>query len=256
MFGALVVSWALLGQVAPIEEAPHEARPALTFEEARPAAIEWMLSRRIMFDALTPRQIDRLRARYAQLTPSELRTLVMVYERTYGMEPPPEATLPPPEDDALAAREWLLAYRIVTDRLTVQQAARFAGELAAARPDQLQIMRSAYSELEELARAGDRRALGYRYDTAHPIPPSVDEEEQRRRRFAAERMAFEMQRREAALNNAAMFRGADDLTLQLMQHRGPQVHAMVEQLRWLRAFSDLNYGQNLYRNFASDRWWW
>src|SRR5690349_17220246 len=86
---------------------------------------EWLLAQRIVHEKLNREQADSLQTRFAALNPAQINVLVMVYEQRFGVTCPYGRTAGVGGDATQALREWMVAYRIVRDHLTVEQAKAF-----------------------------------------------------------------------------------------------------------------------------------
>jgi hypothetical protein len=159
-------------------------------------AREWLLAQRIARDNLSPEQSEALGKKYAELSSPQLRVLVQVFERTYGIKAPFNESLGEVVDPTEQAKEWLVAYRIVSERLTVEEAKQFAEELDQMSASQLRVLVMAYREKRSQAREQAK------VETSDDM--SQHQRDAQAKMLAAEqRMQAEELRRQLALNRAA-----------------------------------------------------
>jgi hypothetical protein len=205
-------------------------------------AREWLLAQRIARDDLSPQQSESLEKKYAELTPPQLRVLIQVFERTYGVQAPVNESLGEQVDEREQGKEWLLAYRIVYDRLTVDQAKAFATEIDQMSSSQIRTLIIAYEQKEALQRQ----------ETSNQPESEITQREREARQKlneAAQRKQAEAMRRQVALGQAADVRSTNIRAEQSM-NRAASSAASTQNRRYeqTQSFSRQMYSRGVNRN--------
>ena len=214
-------------------------------QEAR----DWLVAVRVAFDKMTPEQARALSQSFESLSPAALRVLVTVYEHTYGVVSPLSAADLRPPNETEAEREWIMAYRILYDRLTVQQAREYAETLKALNPNQVRALLQLYeAKNRQRIERQDRQTAGTSPGQPGAVPPepspgqtrTPDEEAAARRAFeqAQQRMQFEQEARQMALGRASNVRRETQIAVNSANASSAvTAAAMNDRLRTQEAFS-------------------
>lgn len=219
-----------------------QAEPADRAIDQEQQAREWLLAQRIARENLTPQQSESLEKKYAELTARQLRVLIQVFERTYGIRSPLSQTLGEPVDELEQGKEWLIAYRIVYDRLTVDEAKAFAAELDQMSSSQVRTLVMAYEQKLELRRKQGRSQTSEEM-TQH------QREAQQKLEAAAQRKQAEAARRQVALGQAAGIR-AGAVRAEQSMNRAAASAAATQNRRFeqTQSFSRQMYSRGVERN--------
>jgi len=202
------------------------------------AAREWMLAYRMAHDSLSPEQTEKLKTKLDELRPEGVRVLLNVYEQVYNVVAPVGEEGRQPADQTQAAIEWIVAYRIVHEGLSAQEAKEYGYELSKMSASQIRVLLSAYREKQRMA-ARQQKADDETAPSQHQL------EAQQRMADAERRLAVEQQRRQLARQTAGSFRAQGDRSLQAANVGGQASATTSEQrLSEMRSFSNRNYFQN------------
>jgi hypothetical protein len=202
------MAWMLLiSLLAPPASSAAVAADDGWMQEAR----DWLVACRVANERLSPEAVKALTASIDKLTPAALRVLVTVYEQRYRVASPLSAKDRVPPDATEAEREWIIAYRIVYEHLTVEQAKQYAETLKAMSPTQIRALTNVYAEKDRLRLQRQAQSSSYSSpgdsSTAHPMPdPTTHEENVRNLHAAQQRMQFEQEARQMALGRAGSAR--------------------------------------------------
>jgi len=199
------------------------AKPDETPPDDEQLAREWMIAQRIARDRLTPEQTAKLQGEYAKLTAPQIRVLLQVYESTYGI-PYPYHKPQEMSDPLEATREWIVAYRIVRDRLSVEQAKAFGEEVRNMTSSQIRILAMAY---QQEATERQRKQSTRRPTTGSPQDPDTVLQ----LRQAEQRMQTQQEARQIALQQAQGVRG-DVVAAQASIGRGAAAAAQNANMRY------------------------
>jgi hypothetical protein len=222
----------LLVFVAIFSQASEPATPTVS---DRQQGIEWMLAQRIARENLTPERAAKLEETYSKLNDSQIRTLVLVYEESYGIRAPFKVENRPDVDPTQAQREWILAYKIVHERLSVEQAKEYGQMLQSMSPSQIRVLAQAYEEKEKQAR------------TQHIKEQTEQEQADRQQaedqmRAAAESKAFWNQQSQIELARAGKLRSQTERAQSSSNHASRSAAAQANRnLEQQRAFSERMY---------------
>jgi hypothetical protein len=179
-----------------------------------PEARDWLVACRVANERLSPEQIKALTASMQKLSPAALRVLVTVYEQSYGVQSPLSAADRRPPDSTEAEREWIIAYRILYERLSVTDAKQYAQTLLAMNPNQIRALVDVYQEKKRQQDAREAQQPSSRSGPSISQRP-VDNQAAARQSFAdaQARMEFEQMRRGMALGRASNARAQTNSAL-------------------------------------------
>jgi hypothetical protein len=225
----------------PVPAAPADVPSDAWVQEAR----DWLVSVRMAYENMTPRQTQALQKSFEKLPPAALRVLVTVYEHTYGVQSPLSAADRRPPNATEAEREWIMAYRILYDRLSVNDAQAYAQTLRAMNPRQIRTLIEVYEEKnrQQIERQSQQTA-GTSSGEQQPdatSPPTAEEEAaaQRAAQIAQQRMEFNEMSRQLALGRASTAR-SDTKQAMLASNAAANASADAaeQRVQRLEAFSD------------------
>jgi hypothetical protein len=217
---------------------PQPGQSAASSDDITEKQRQWMLAQRMVRDNLSREQYDSLASRYAQLNAAQVNVLTMVYEQRYGIACPYGHSAEEGGDSIQALREWIVAYRIVRDKLSVPKAKEFAEQLKSMSPSQIEALAQAYQQQAERDK--------HRASSQQPTGP-----EAANLREAQERMEFEMQRRQLGLNQASQFRSAQEAAQQ-SANSGANAAAAAATARFEEQQA---FGQSMYQMRESRASW-
>lgn len=192
---ALIILFALLEQ--------QSQDGAELSDEQRRQAIDWLLADRIARDDLTAPEAESLMSKYQALSDRAVRILVLVQEQLYGIRAPFLRKLDETVDPVERVREGLVAYRIVYDDFTAEQAKEFAEMLDGMSTNQIHALERAYAR--KMTEEQQRRSQAQRTGAPETKRPDREDAEATLREVQ-ERQAFEKQRREMALQRSDTYR--------------------------------------------------
>ncbi len=234
--------------VSPIPAAPGDVPTDAWVPEAR----DWLVAVRMAYENMTPQQTRELRTSFEKLSPAALRVLITVYEHTYGVQSPLSAADRRPPNETEAEREWIMAYRILYDRLSASDARAYSETLRSMSPRQIRALIEVYEQKnrQQIERQSQQTAgtSSSPDSVVEPNPPtspgqtrSPEEEEaaQRAVQVAQQRMEFEQMSRQLALGRAGTARSDTKNAMVASNSSANASAAAAEQrIRRMEAFSD------------------
>lgn len=227
----------------PVPAAPADVPSDAWVQEAR----DWLVSVRMAYENMTPKQTQALQKSFEKLPPAALRVLVTVYEHTYGVQSPLSAADRRPPNATEAEREWIMAYRILYDRLSVEDAKAYAETLRAMNPRQIRTLIEVYEEKnrQQMERQAQQTAGSpgeQQPNVTSPNQTPTAEEAaaaQRAAQIAQQRMEFNELSRQLALGRASTAR-ADTKQAMLASNAAANAsaNATEQRVQRMEAFSD------------------